>query len=335
VSDSTAAQYRSGLAFGLVAYLWWGMVPLYFAALAAYDVPAWEILAHRITWSLPVMALVIALAGGGRDLLRVIRTPKLLAVLLLSSVFLAANWLLYIYATVTHRVTESSLGYYMMPLVNAVFATLFLKERLRAAHYPALALVVVGVAIPCIAVGYLPWIAVALPVTFGFYGLVRKVAPVDSATGLTVETLLMLGPSVGFLIYLSTNDQNHMTPNDWGLSGLIALSGIVTIVPLLTFTLALRRLPLLVVSFMQFISPTVQMVIAVTWLGEVLSLDRIAAFVCIWTAVAIFILDAAWQVRQKRRSAQPAAVIVRKAATPGGSGVIPRFDALPSAAPRR
>ena len=115
----------------------------------------------------------------------------------------------------------------------------------------------------------------------------------------------------------------------------IALSGIVTVVPLLTFTLALRRLPLLVVSFMQFISPTVQMLIAVTWLGEVLSADRIAAFVCIWTAVAIFILDAAWQVRQKRRSADPGAVVVRKAPAPSGSGAIPRFDALPSAAPRR
>src|SRR5262249_44267084 len=144
--------------------------------------------------------------------------------------------------------------------------------------YPALALVAVGVAIPCIAVGYLPWIAVALPVTFGFYGLVRKIAPIDSMTGLTVETLLLLAPSLGFLIYLSGNGQNHMTYPDRGLSALIALSGIVTVVPLLTFTLALRRLPLLAVSFMQFISPTVQMLIAVIWLGEVLTADRIAAF---------------------------------------------------------
>ena len=301
--DDSAAQFRSGLAYGLVAYLWWGLVPLYFAALAAFDVPAWEILAHRITWSLPIMVLLTILAAGWRDVARVLASRKLVLVLLLSSALLAVNWLLYIYATVNQRVTEASLGYYMMPLVNVFFATIFLKEKLRAAHYPALMLVAVGVAIPCIAVGYLPWIAVALPVTFGFYGLVRKKVPVDSMTGLTVETLLMLPPSLGFLIYLSMRGLNHMTPQDWGLNALIAFSGIVTIVPLLTFTLSLRRLPLLAISFMQFISPTVQMLLAVFWLGErdKLTPETIAAFACIWAAVAIFILDALWQARRKSR----------------------------------
>jgi chloramphenicol-sensitive protein RarD len=305
--DDSAAQFRSGLAFGLVAYTWWGLVPLYFAALAAFDVPAWEILAHRIAWSLPIMAALTVLAAGRRDVLRVLASRKLVLVLLLSSAFLAVNWLIYIYATVNQRVTEASLGYYMMPLVNVAFATFFLKEKLRAAHYPALVLVAVGVAIPCVAVGYLPWIAVALPVTFGFYGLVRKKAPVDSMTGLTVETLLMLPPSLGFLIYLSARGANHMTPNDWGLNALIAFSGIVTIVPLLTFTLSLRRLPLLAISFMQFISPTVQMLIAVLWLGEKekMTPETIAAFACIWAAVAIFILDALWQARRKPATLNP------------------------------
>jgi chloramphenicol-sensitive protein RarD len=289
------------LAFGLVAYIWWGLVPLYFAALKRADVPAWEILAHRITWSLPVVAVLLVLASGLRDVVRVLSSRKLALVLLLSSVLLAINWLLYIYATVTERVTEASLGYYMMPLVNAAFATIFLKEKLRPAHYPALALVAIGVAIPCVAVGYLPWLAVALPVTFGFYGLVRKKAPVESMSGLAVETLLLLPPSAGFLIYLSLVGQNHMTATNWGLNALIAVSGIVTVVPLLTFTLSLRRLPLLAISFIQFLSPTVQMLIAVIWLGEALTPDRVAAFVCIWLAVAIFILDALWQARQARR----------------------------------
>ena len=214
---------------------------------------------------------------------------------------LALNWLLYIYATVNHRVTEASLGYYMLPLVNAAFATLFLKEKLRPAHYPALALVAAGVAIPCLAVGYLPWVAVALPVTFGFYGLVRKQAPVESLPGLTVETLLMLPPSLAYLLYLSAHAQNHMTPGDWGLNALIAFSGVVTVVPLLTFTLSLRRLPLLAISFMQFISPTVQMLIAVLWLGEKdrLTPETVAAFACVWAAVLIFIADAVWQARRR------------------------------------
>jgi chloramphenicol-sensitive protein RarD len=248
------------------------------------------------------MVALTILAAGWRDVFRVLRSRKLLLVLLMSSLFLAMNWLLYIYATVNKRVTEASLGYYMLPLVNAAFATLFLKEKLRPAHYPALALIVMGVAILCFAVGYLPWIAVALPITFGLYGLVRKQAPVESMTGLTVETLLMLPPSLGFLIYLSINDQNHMTPNDWGLNALIAFSGIVTVVPLLTFTLSLRRLPLLAISFIQFLSPTVQMLIAVIWLGEKdkLTPETIAAFACVWSAVALFVLDAVWQARQAR-----------------------------------
>jgi chloramphenicol-sensitive protein RarD len=294
------ARFRSGLIFGLVAYLWWGLVPLYFAALKAHGMPAWEILAHRITWSLPIMVVVTAAVGGWADVFRVLRDRRLVLTLLLSSTLLAVNWLLYIYATVTNRVAEASLGYYMMPLVNAALATFFLGEKLRPAHYPALALVAIGVAVPFLAAGTFTWIAVALPITFGFYGLVRKQVPVESTTGLTVETLLMLPPSVGFLLYLSATGANHFG-GDWGLNGLIIFSGVVTVVPLLTFTLSIRRLPLLAVSFIQFLSPTVQMLIAVWWLGESLTPDRVAAFACIWAAVLIFVGDAVWQVRAKRK----------------------------------
>lgn len=296
-----AARYRSGLAFGLVAYLWWGLVPLYFNALRSFDVPAWEILAHRITWSLPIMVAITSLTGGWVDLFRVLRNPRLVFILFLSSLFLAINWLLYIYATVSGRVTEASLGYYMMPLVNAALATFFLGERLRVAHYPALTLVAAGVLIPFIASGTFTWLAVAIPISFGFYGLIRKKVSVESSTGLTVETLLMLLPSLGFLSYLWVNDKNHMG-SDWGLNGLIAFSGIVTVVPLLTFTLSIRRLPLLAISFIQFLSPTVQMVIAVTILGETLTDASIAAFICIWLAVMIFVGDAIWQSQDKTRS---------------------------------
>ena len=298
--SESAARFRSGLIFGLVAYIWWGLVPLYFAALKNHGVPAWEILAHRIVWSMPLMFLLTVLVGWG-DLFRVLRNRKLVLTLLLSSSLLAANWLLYIYATVTNRVTEASLGYYMMPLVNAAFATLFLSERLHLAHYPALALVALGVVIPFVAAGTFTWLAVALPITFGFYGLVRKMVPVEGTTGLTVETLLLLPLSLGYLIVLWTTGQNHMGLN-WRLNGLIAASGIVTVVPLLTFTLSLRRLPLLALSFMQFLSPTVQMVIAVTVLDETLSPAMVAAFICIWLSVAIFIGDAIRQVRSRRAS---------------------------------
>jgi chloramphenicol-sensitive protein RarD len=306
VGDAQAAQFRAGLVFGLVAYLWWGLVPLYFAELKQAGVEAWEILAHRIAWSLPVVAVLLVFSSGLGEVLRVGRSRRLVSTLTLSAFLLAINWLLYIYATVTGRVTEASLGYYMMPLVNAAFATLFLREKLRPAHYPALSLVALGVAIPFVYAGTFTWLAVALPITFGFYGLVRKVAPIDSMTGLTVETLVLLPPSLGFLVVLSLTGGNHFSATDWHLN---AASGVVTVVPLLTYTLAIRRLPLLTLSFMQFISPTVQMLIAVTWLGEELKPEMMAAFVCIWTAVGIFITDTAWQVRQARLRSRRAATV--------------------------
>ncbi len=303
MDDPSGARFRAGLGYGLVAYGWWGLVPLYFAALKHAGVPAWEILAHRIAWSLPVLLLLTAVARSWGDLGRVLRNRRLVLTLLASSLFLAANWLLYIYATVTGRVAEASLGYYMMPLVNAALATTVLGERLRPLHYPALALVAVGVAIPTLAAGTFTWIAVLLPVSFGVYGLIRKQAPVESMTGLTVESLLMLPPSLGYLFYLSAVGTNHFA-GDAPTNVLIAVSGVVTVVPLLAFTLSIRRLPLLAVSFIQFLSPTVQMVIAVAVLGEALTPDRVAAFVCVWVAVAVFVGDAVWQARGVRLKAK-------------------------------
>ena len=299
MADANGARYRAGLIFGLIAYGWWGLVPLYFAALKNANVSAWEILAHRITWSLPIMLALTAIAGTWNDLFRVLSNRRLVLILLLSSAFLAFNWLLYIHATVTERVIEASLGYYMMPLVNAALATWFLGERLRHAHYPALALVAIGVMIPFLASGKFTWMAVALPISFGLYGLLRKQVPVESLTGLTVETLLMLPPSLGFLVYLWVAGGNHFGA-DWGMNALLMFSGVVTVVPLLTFTLSLRRLPLLAISFIQFLSPSVQMILAIVWLGEELTADRLAAFVCIWIAVGIFVGDSLWQARAMR-----------------------------------
>lgn len=303
MDDPSGARFRAGLGFGLVAYTWWGLVPLYFSALRGAGVPALEILAHRIAWSLPVLFLVTACVRNWADLARVVRDPRLVLTLLASSLFLAVNWLLYIYATVTGRVAEASLGYYMMPLVNAALATTVLGERLRPLHYPALALVAFGVAIPFVAAGTFTWLAVLLPVSFGIYGLIRKRVPVESTTGLTVESLLMLPPSVGYLVYLSAAGENHFAA-DARTNLLLAVSGIVTVVPLIAFTLSIRRLPLLAISFIQFVSPTVQMVIAVAVLGETVTPDRVAAFACVWAAVAIFVGDAVWQARSYKKKAR-------------------------------
>ncbi|HET6575869.1 MAG TPA: EamA family transporter RarD [Fimbriiglobus sp.] len=294
----SGASYRAGVLFGLVAYVWWGLVPLYFREIM--HVPPGEILAHRICWSIVLLAGLTAVTGGWADLLRVLRSRRLVLTLLLSATLLAVNWLLYIYATVTGRVSEASLGYYMMPLVNAFLATLFLGERLRPAHYPALALVAVGVAVPVVTAGDFTWIAVAVPVTFAFYGLVRKQIAVDSLTGLSVETILLFVPSLGFLVWQAAHGGGQFG-RDWRTDGLLALGGVVTVVPLLMFTLSIRRMPLLANSFMQFLSPTMQFLVAVLVIGEYVSPERWAAIGFVWAAVLLFVADAVMQLRAKRR----------------------------------
>ena len=302
MSDPSSSQFRSGLIFGVIAYVCWGAVPLYFAQVRG--VPAPEILAHRITWSLPLLLGVVAVTPGGfAKLWAALRSRSLVLGLLLSAAFLSFNWLLYIYATLSGNVAEASLGYFMLPLVNAALGTLFLGERLRPLHYPALALVAAGVAVPLLAGGTFTGLAVALPLTFGLYGLVRKKLPVDSATGLTVETLLMGVPCGGYLLWLAASGGGAFGPHN-PASWWLLLGGVVTVVPLLTFTLSIRRIPLLTQSLIQFVSPTVQLLLAVLVLHEVLTWERWAAMGCVWAAVGVFVADAVLSGRRR----PPAAV---------------------------
>lgn len=294
-----SSSARAGIIYGLIAYLCWGIVPIYFQQLKT--VAALEILAHRIVWSILLMAGLLALVRKWGDLWRVLISPPLVFTLLLSALLLATNWLLYIYATITGRVSEASLGYYMMPLVNAFLGTVVLKERLRPAHYPALALVAIGVAVPFVMAGTFTWIALALPVSFGCYGLVRKRIPVESLTGLAVETIWMFLPSAGYLLWLDWNRTGHFGP-DPSLNAWLIAAGVVTVVPLLFFTLSIRRLPLIANSFIQFLSPTMQFLVAVFWIGEPLSSERWVSIGCVWVAVLIFLSDAIWQVGATRRA---------------------------------
>lgn len=299
MSEPSPSQFRSGLMFGVIAYACWGAVPLYFWQVK--HVPAVEILAHRISWSLPLLLGMVALTPGGfAALWRVLRTPKLVLGLLGSAVLLSGNWLLYIYATVSDQVAEASLGYYMMPLANAFLATVFLRERLRRLHYPALALIAVGVAVPLVVAGRFTWLALALPFTFGLYGLVRKKLPVDSGTGLAVETLLLSVPCLGY-IFVHGFSGDGLFLNHLPTSGWLMLGGVVTVVPLFTYIQSVRRLPLLTQSFIQFIPPTVQLLLAVLVLGEHMTWDRWAAMGCVWAAVAVFITDAILATRRSRR----------------------------------
>ena len=304
--QNSNSTFREGLIFGLIAYIFWGMIPLYFAQVS--DVPAEELLSHRIVWSLGILlALTVFRTGATADVWRVVQSRRLLLLLLLSATLLAANWLLYISATIMHRVTEASIGYFMMPLVNAFYARIFFGEQLRPAHYPALAIIALGVIAASILQGSFTWLAVALPVTFGFYGLVRKKIPVESMTGLTIETLLLFVPSTAFLLLRTAQGDSafgrNSTTDIW-----LMFSGVATVIPLLTYTLSIRRLPLLTQSFIQFLSPTVQFLIAVLVLHEAITTAKIVAMVCVWIAVMIFIGDAVQVARVRKRLVRSAAL---------------------------
>ena len=303
--EARAKQVRAGFLYGLIAYSAWGLIPLYFWQIL--HIPPEEILAHRIVWSLGIMALLTAITQTWTDLGRVLISPRLMLVLTLSSVLLATNWLLYIYATVNNRVSEASLGYFMMPLVNAFLGAVFLKEKLRPMHYPALMLVAGGVMIPVAMGGAFTWLAVVLPISFGCYGCIRKAAPVDSLTGLSVETLILTVPSVIFLVWQRSQGGGQFLVNSHDTLWLM-LGGIATVLPLLTYTLSIRRLPLLAVSFIQFLSPTIQMILAVVVLHETVGWERWAAVGCVLVAVAIFLGDAVMAGREKKRVARRVAM---------------------------
>jgi chloramphenicol-sensitive protein RarD len=292
---SDSSTFRSGLIYGLIAYVCWGIVPLYFRQLAGVD--TLEILAHRITWSLPLMLLVMVFTPGGfHTLWTTLTNRRLVLSLMASSMFLSINWLLYIYATSEHRVAEASLGYFMLPLVNAVLASVFLGEKLRPAHYPALAIILLGVLIPMVMSGQFLWLSVALPITFGIYGLIRKKLPVDSSTGLTIETLVLAVPCWIYLFWQASRGEGKFGTDGW-LTFWFVFGGVMTVVPLLTFTLSVRRLPLLTQSFIQFVSPLVQILVTVFLLKEVVTTDRWIALGCVLVAVCIFIGDAVVRYR--------------------------------------
>lgn len=282
-------HFREGLLYGLAAYGWWGLVPLYFDAVRT--VPPREVLAHRVVWSVLFLALLLTLAGRWPELRRCFRSPRVLTALAVSAALIAVNWFVYIYSVVTRQITQASLGYFITPLVSVLLGLVFFRERLRPWQWLAVGLVAGGVGLMTLAADTFPWIALCLAFSFGFYGLLRKTLPVDGVVGLAVETLLLLPPAVGYLIYLGREGQLTLGSRGVGLDALLALGGVVTTVPLVCFVQAARRLPLSTLGFLQYLSPTLQLVLAVTLYGEAMGPDRLGSFVLIWTALGLFTWD--------------------------------------------
>ena len=279
---------RSGLKAALGAYVMWGFLPLYLLLVRA--VPAFEFVAWRIVWTLPVCLLIVAWRKQGPELRRVLTDRRSLAWLGLSSLLIAVNWFVYVWAIQADEVYAASLGYYINPLLNVLLGTLLLGEKLSRAQWFAVGLAAFGVSL--LAGGALTtlWISLTLAFSFGTYGLVRKRVPVGALPGLTIESALLLIPSALIAAWYANAYGSSFTQGI-GLSLLIMLGGVLTAVPLLLFAIAARRMAYSTLGFIQFLAPSIVFVLGLTVFGEPLEWVELACFACIWTAAAIFVVD--------------------------------------------
>ena len=270
--------------YALATFGAWGFNPFYFKAVDQF--PAIEVLAHRVVWSSLLLAALISWGRQWPQVRAAVRARRTFATLALTSLIIGGNWMIYIHAMDSDQVLESSLGYYINPLVNILFGRVFLGERLSRTQMVAVALAAIGVLNLAIAFGEPPWLALGLAGSFATYGLLRKLARVEALPGLFIETLFLLPVALGLLLVLGTRFGRIDTTTDL----LLVAAGPVTALPLLWFTHAARRLKLSVLGFFQYLSPSCQFLLAVFAFGEHFGPAHYVTFACIWTAIAIFTL---------------------------------------------
>ncbi len=284
---------RQGLTLGLLAYISWGSFPAFFKLLNAAT--PLEVVSHRIFWSAAFLLLLVGLSHRLGPLWRVLRDRGTLLTLGGSTLLIAANWSVFILAVQRGQVLQSSLGYFMTPLISVLLGFLFLREKLTLWQRISVGLAALGVLNLALQHGSIPWIALVLATTFGLYGLLRKLARVDALLGLTIETLLLTPFALGYLIYLQFTDQGVFLAGFPDLNLLLPLAGVVTALPLLGFIGAARRLRLATIGFLQYITPSLHFLLAVGLYNETFSRGHLISFLCIWSALAVYTGDALWQ----------------------------------------
>ncbi|WP_428263731.1 EamA family transporter RarD [Haliangium sp.] len=294
---STDRHSGTGLAYGLAAYVWWGMVPVFWKQIT--HIPAFELLGHRVVWGFCAFGAIAWMRGRWSDILTALRDRRTAGVIVLSALLLACNWLTFIYAVATDRVLHASLGYFINPIVSVLLGVLFLGERMRRSQWVALLLAAAGVAQYAAQAEALPWLSFVLAGSFGLYGLVRKTVRVDALPGSTLETLLMLPLGLAYLGVLAARGQGYLFAADGVTHGLLMASGLIGALPLLWFTNAARRLPLYVLGFLQYLAPSLQFAVAVLLYDEPFNSTDLRGFVCIWVGLLLFSLDTWWARRRR------------------------------------
>jgi chloramphenicol-sensitive protein RarD len=297
-AQTEAHRARTGLFYGLAAYGLWGVMPVYFKWLKA--VPSIDIVAHRIVWSLLVLILFVSIAGAWDQVRSAVRNRKTRALLLLTALLIATNWLLYVYAINSGHILAGSLGYYLNPLANILLGRFILKERLTMLQWSAVGIAAAGIGV--LAAGALGtlWISLTLCFSFATYGLLRKITHVESLAGLTVETALLFPIALGWLLLGDAQGRPVFGAGDTETALLVA-AGIVSTVPLLCFTAAARRLAYSTVGMLQFLAPTLQFLLAVVVYDEPFTRAHAIAFGCIWSALLLYVSSIVRDLRLARQ----------------------------------
>jgi len=290
---------RSGVVSALSAFGFWGLVPIYYKALES--VGAWEVLAHRVIWSVPLLAVFLAVRDGRQFFSRLRLPAASVAWLVLTGVTISINWLVFVWAVANGHILDTSLGYFGTPLINVLLGYLFLKERLNALQLAAVLIAAAGTVYLGWFLGKPPWIALTLALSFGFYGLLRKRLDVGPMLGLLWETALMFVPALAYLLWLSARSELHFLNERAAVDLLLVGSAFVTVLPLIWFNMAAKKLPLSILGFFQYLAPSMSFLIAVFLYGESFTAGHAVAFSCIWLALALVSIEPFRRARRRLR----------------------------------
>jgi chloramphenicol-sensitive protein RarD len=302
-----AHDQRRGIWFAIGCYIAWGLLPLYWKAL--HSVPAADILANRMVWSLVFVVILLAIGKNWRWVGRAVHDKHIMLTFTGTALLLSANWYVYIWAVNAGFVVESSLGYFINPLVSVLLGVIFLHERLRPWQWASIGIAAAGVLFLAFSYGHLPWIALTLAFTFAFYGLLKKRARLPALEGMALETGIMFLPALAFLIFHESSGAGAIGHEAWLINLLLIGTGVITVIPLIWFAEAARRIPLSMLGILQYISPTLQFTLGVTVFHEAFDLSKLVGFGIIWGALLLYWAEG--MAHRNRLDALPPATVTR------------------------